>query len=219
MLNQFSQAELEMFKKDFMGIIHICRKLNDNVWRVEQGIRYNIEILNRHIERFSGKYKTLQVKLDTTPYYEVKPVVLLRDEKDFYNVFSIAGRITGEIESVTMFIEGRYKVVVPEVFEKDFDKFKPYMKRGNIYFNLFSANKIPRRLHLRYSEKHDMIELIFDSLDFTTADPEFRLCAYYGLSFGYGPEELEDIDNLFIGPVSSTDQQFKGSLGGGGSSL
>jgi hypothetical protein len=211
MLDQFSQAELEMFSRDFMGIIHICRKLNANVWRDEQGVRYNIDLLKAHITKFSAKYAALRIILEQTEYYEVKPVILLKDEKDFFNVFAVAGRMSGIIESVSIFLEGKFKTVSHGVFEKDFDKLKPFLKRGNVYFNITSFQH--KRLHLRYREKYGLIELILDSLDFTINDPEFRLCAYYALSNSHGSEELEDIDKLFIGPVS-TDKSFTGSVGG-----
>jgi hypothetical protein len=219
MLSQFSQAELDMFRKDFMCIIHMCRKLNDNEWRVEQGIRYNIDVLNSHIAKFSAKYRTLQIVLEINHYYEVKPVILLKDESDFFNVFSTAAKIAGSMESVEMFVDGKYKTLQPAIFEKDFEKLKPYMKKGSIYFNITSAHNIQRKLHLKFSEKYGMIELIIDRLDFTESDPEFKLCAYYALSFGYGNEELEDIDSLFIGPVNTEDQQYRGAVGnlGGGS--
>jgi hypothetical protein len=213
MLDQFSQAELEMFSRDFMGIIHICRKLNAGVWRDEQGIRYNIDLLKAHLAKFSAKYTALRIILEQTEYYEVKPVILLKDEKDFYNVFAVAGRMAGLIDSVSIFIDGKFKTVSHSVFEKDFDKLKPFLKRGNVYFNISSAQ--PRKFHLRYSEKYGLIELILDSLDFTHSDPEFRICAYYALSNSHGNEELEDIDKLFIGPVSS-DRPFTGSVGGEG---
>ncbi|MBN2454335.1 hypothetical protein JXB11_02205 [Candidatus Woesearchaeota archaeon] len=212
-ISQFSEEETKMFVKDFMSIIHLCRKVNENVWRDEAGLTHNLELIRRNSEAFSKKYRTLIIIVEKNEYYELKPTILLKDEHDFYNVFSIANRIAGEVDSVTLNLDGKYANVDSENFQRNFDKYKPYMKAGSVYFNLLTR-KSPRSLHLRYCEKHGMIELVIDNLDFGISDPEFRLCEYYGLSFGYENSIiLEDIESLFIGPVSSG---FRESTGGGG---
>ncbi len=208
-----SHEEVKMFKNDFVPLLKLCRTLASG-FRDEFLDKRNLSVAKEYAERFSEKYRTLQVVMEKGRYELPKPAILLRDEKDFHNIFFVAESLIQDIDSVTFSINGKPHTYAAVEFELRFNEFKPYLLQESVSFNYTYAG-VRRKLELKHREEYEMIQVVDDDFMFDEHDPEFALCMHYAFDKGYDESiSLSKYPLIFIGRTEAEPESFKGSVGG-----
>ncbi len=208
-----SREEIKMFKKDFVPLLKLCRTLVSSFRDAFLDER-NLAVANEYAESFSEKYKTLRIVMEKGDYELPKPAILLRDEKDFYSVFSTADSFIPNIQSATFFVKEKSTTFRIEEFKTRFNEFKTDLLSGPVSFN-YIFNEIKRKLELKYRKEYEMIQVIDDDFMFDENDPEFKLCMHYALDKGYDEKiNLSKYPLIFIDRTEAEPESFKGDVGG-----
>ncbi len=208
-----SQEEIKMFKNDFVPLLKLCRSLVSS-FRDEFLDERNLTVANEYARKFSEKYRTLQVVMEKGKYELPKPAILLRDEKDFYNIFTVAESLVPTMESVTFSITGKPHTYAAAEFKLRFNEFKPSLLQESVIFN-YAYEGVRRRLELKYRKEYGMIQLVDDDFMFDENDPEFRLCMHYAFDKGYDEKvSLSKYPLIFIDRTKTEPESFKGTVGG-----
>ncbi len=208
-----SQEEIKMFKNDFVPLLKLCRTLVSS-FRDEFLDERNLAVASEYAERFSEKYRTLQVAMEKGNYGLPRPAILLSGEKDFYSVFSIADSFIPDIHSATFLANEKSSTFPIEEFKRRFAEFKPSLLKSTVYFN-YTFSGVKRRLELRYRKEYGMIQVVDDDFMFDENDPEFRLCMHYAFDNGYDEKiSLSKYPLIFIDRTKAEPESFKGDVGG-----
>ncbi len=208
-----SQEEIKMFKNDFVPLLKLCRTL---VSSFRDGFldERNLSVANEYAAKFSKKYRTLRLIIEKGKYELPKPAILLRDEKDFYNIFTVAESLMPDMESVSFSINGKNRTYSVVEFKLRLSEFKKYLLGGPVNFN-YAFKCVNRKLELKYRKELEMIQVVDDDFMFDENDPEFRLCMHYAFEEGYNEKiSLSKYPLIFIDRTKAEPALFKGSVGG-----
>ena len=211
-----ANEEIQTFKKDFTPLLKLCRNFASG-FRDEFLNKQNLEIVKKYAEDFSRKYRALQVVIERKEYDLPCPTLLLKDEKDFYNIFFIVEKLIPNIDRVIFAYGNKYHSVSTTEFKLRFSEFKPHLVNGTVYFN-YAFESVKRKVMLRYRKEYGAIQIFDDDFMLDVNDPEFKLCMHYAFEKGYDENiDLSKYPDIFVGRSASEPQHFKGSLAGRGS--
>jgi hypothetical protein len=210
-----SKEEIAMFKQDFVPLLKCCRALSAG-FRDPYLDKRNMDLLEAYAAAFSKKYPALKIVMEKGNYGLPKPAILLKEEKDFFNIFFTAEQIIRNITHVRFLFGQKYHTFPVEEFKLRFAEFKQHILHGDVSFE-YSFEGAQRSVQLKYRTEYLMIQIVDDDFMFSDEDPEFRICMHY--AFGKGYDETSDLSRyyaLFIGRAESEPGHFKGETGGRG---
>jgi hypothetical protein len=204
-----TEPERNQFIKDFLPLLTCCRNFGHSE-RSEFLHKQHLAIVNAYAEAFSRKYRTLQVKIERDRYDISQPVLLLRDEVDFYNVFLVAHSFIKQMLSVNFKVEGISRAVEPDKFAAVMPRYRKELLESAVHFR-YVHEGVSREVVLKHNAQYNMIQLADTEFMFDTNDPEFLLCMYYAFDKGYDASvDLSEYSSLFSSRASSDPSKGRG---------
>ena len=178
-LSEFSQADVNIFKKDFMQMIKVGAEIDRYYGKAQHDLDTLIPKFEKLTEQFNKKYKGLKVKTKKgIEYYKVKLFVKEHSVHDFFA--NSASRIPG-LKSI-----GRTNFNQIDV--SDAERFAAFLDSllDKIYISYLDSESGTSTIAAELDRKEKMIELIYNPVELMNDNSAgFKICAFYALKNNY----------------------------------
>lgn len=174
-LSEFSSADVNEFKKDFILMIKVGAEIDRYYSEAKQDLGAFIQKFEKLAEQFNKKYKGIRIRTKKTiEYFKVRLFIKTRDIKDFFA--NSASRIHG-LKSV-----GRTNF--DQINVSDAEKFSRFLDSilDKIYLSYSDIESGTSTIGAVFDRKEKMTELIYNPIEIMNENSAgFKICAFYAL--------------------------------------
>ena len=178
-LSEFTQADINIFKKDFFQIIKVGAEIDRYYGEVQSSLDKLMPKFEKLIENFNKKYKGIKIKTKKTiDDFKLKIFVKEKNVKDFFA--NSASRISG-LKSV-----GRTNFNQADISEAE--KFAVFLDSllDKVFITYIDTESGTSGIAAARDRKERMIELIYNPEEIMSENSAgFKVCAFYALKEGF----------------------------------
>ncbi len=178
-LSEFSSADINLFRKDFVQIIKVGAEID----RIFGGSHHDLDTMlskyEKLAEQFNKKYKGLKIKTKKTiDEFKARIFVKVKNIREFFA--HSASRVQG--------MKAIGKTDFNQVDVSDVEKFASYVEslRDKIFISYADTERGISTVAAVFDRNNRMIELIYEPVEMMNENSAgFKLCAFYALKLGF----------------------------------
>ena len=178
-LAEFSPADINHFKKDFMQMIRVGAEIDRHYGEAQHDLDILIPKYEKLVEQFNKKYRGIKIKTKKTiEHFKVRLLVKEKNVKDFFA--NSASRIHG-LKSV-----GRTNFNQIEI--SDAEKFAAFLDSlmDKVYISYIDTESGTSTISAVLDAKEKMVEIVYNPVEIMNENSAgFRICAFYALKEGF----------------------------------
>ena len=178
-LAEFSPADINHFKKDFMQMIRVGAEIDRHYGEAQHDLDILIPKYEKLVEQFNKKYRGIKIKTKKTiEHFKVRLLVKEKNVKDFFA--NSASRIHG-LKSV-----GRTNFNQIEI--SDAEKFAAFLDSlmDKVYISYIDPESGTSTIAAAADAKEKMVEIVYNPVEIMNENSAgFRICAFYALKEGF----------------------------------